>query len=105
MEDGRAWVRSKDVGPEFSAGETTANVHHEIDGLTPLLRAFSGIAKNYVERRDNIGLDAALGRLVNVSQDLEVLVHQLHHGGGRSLDPLTYLVQSRSFEQRQFLDT
>ena len=68
------------------------------------LSSLSRIAKDDVERRNYASLDAAFRRLINVSQHLEILIHEFHYGWGGSFDALANLVEPRAAKQAQFLD-
>jgi hypothetical protein len=45
-----------------------------------------------IERGDYTCLYATLRRLIDVAENLEILVRQLHHGGKGSFDTLTDLM-------------
>src|SRR5579864_8520703 len=75
MKNRRAGVWSENVGPELCPGEFLAYIHHEIDSLPPFLRALSGKSEDDVEGRNHTRLDAALSRLVDISEHLKILVH------------------------------
>src|SRR5580700_657484 len=104
MKNWRAWIRGEDVGPELCAGKFLADVHHEIDGFASFFRTLPREAENDIERRNHSGFYAALGRLVDIAQDLEILVHQLHHCGRGGLDALADLVQPGAPQQGQLVD-
>src|ERR1700751_2325896 len=105
MENRRTGIRSENVGPELRSGEFLADVHHEVDGFASFLRAFSWKPEDDVERRDYSGPDAALRRLVNIFENLEILVHQLHHRRRSGFDPLADLLEPRTSQQSQLIDT
>src|SRR5215469_5115045 len=104
MKNRRTGIRGENVRPELRPRKLAADVHHEIDGLATLFRAFAGEAKNNVERGDHTRSNAALGGLIDVTEDLEILVHQLHHGGGGGFNSLTDLMKSGAAQQGQLVN-
>src|SRR4030095_13643362 len=81
LHDWRARIRREDVCPEFRTRKTTANVHHEIDGLPALGFALSRRGKDDVDRRWNPRLKAPCCALVNRLKILEVFVHRFQDLG------------------------
>src|SRR6476646_2840245 len=49
LHDGRAWIRSKDVGPELSAGVLAADVHDEVNRFAALRFTLARKAEDHIE--------------------------------------------------------
>jgi hypothetical protein len=99
FERGQNGVPRKIICPDFgtSIPNSAARNFRQISfmKLTVSRRYFGpspGKTKNDVERGDYTCLYATLRRLIDVAENLEILVRQLHHGGKGSFDTLTDLM-------------
>src|SRR5438552_461617 len=99
MKDGRPRIGCEDISPELGPRKPAADVHHEVERLTPLLYTLARETKNNIERRDHFCLNAALNGLVNVAQILEAFVHELHHCGRGGFNALTDLMQAGAVKE------
>ena len=70
----RIW--GEDVGPEFGAGKTPADIHHQPMDSRRSASAFSGKAEDHVERRPDARLREIVGGLIDGFDFLKILVHQ-----------------------------
>src|SRR5262249_26179567 len=99
LEDRRSRIGREDVGPEFSAGKSAADAHHEIDGLAPLLFSFPGEGEDDVEGWTDTGFKTAGRALVNRFEILPLLVYGLKNFARTGFNALANLLQTSAVQE------
>lgn len=97
--DGRAGIRSEDVGPPLGFVVATANVHHKPDGLSSMFIRLARKSEDDVERRANACGVKKVGGAIDGFDFLEILVHQMKDFRGAGIGPMSNLGEACATEK------